>query len=150
MPSHEEVERRVALLKKLKQTLNQQREKFHNYLQVLDKERDSLEQGKFDHLQTQVKLEEVIVEEIGTFQKVIDPLEDVWRQAYPESSDYEVEELKSNLAQLKTQVLEKNASNRSLLSSRMEEVRSEIVRLRPRPKNPYGKRAESHLIDIST
>ncbi len=151
MLANSELERRVALLKKLKETLHQQREKFSTYLKVLDQEQTSVQEGRLEALQEQVKIEETLVAEIGTFQKVLDPLEAVWKQTNPEAEDAEVVELKQNLAALKVQVQEKNAKNRSLLSAKMEEVRSELLKLRPRPKNPYGSASSTaRMIDIST
>ncbi len=151
MLANSELERRVALLKKLKETLHQQREKFSTYLQVLDQEQSSVQEGRLEALQHQVKIEEALVAEIGTFQKVIDPLEAVWKQSNPETEDSEVLELKQNLDLLKAQVQEKNAQNRSLLSAKMEEVRSELLKIRPRPQNPYGSGSSTaRMIDIST
>lgn len=149
----EELDRRVGLLKKLKQNLLLQREKFQNYMKVLDAEKDSIENDQIDHLETQVKFEENLVLEIHNFQKVIDPLEDVLHQAYPQAQDTEVAEIKTSLENLRQQVLEKNQSNRKLLSSRMEAVRGEILRIRPknRGKNPYGSSSQvSTLVDITT
>jgi flagellar biosynthesis/type III secretory pathway chaperone len=148
----EEVDRRVALLKRLKSTLLEQREKFRSYMRVLDAEKVSIEDDKVETLRAQVELEENLVAEIQSFQKVIDPLEAVWKQSYA-VDDHEVAELKQSLANLKTQVLEKNQMNRTLLSSRMAYLQNEILRLRPtvRGRNPYtGQRAVSTLVDITT
>jgi len=149
----EEVDRRVALLKRLKATLLQQREKFRNYMAVLDAEKVSIENDKTDHLQAQVELDETLVAELHVFQRVIDPLEAVWKQSYPLDHDDEVVELKATVASLKSQVQEKNASNRSLLSARMAYIQGEITRLRPnvRGRNPYAAaRSVSTLVDITT
>ena len=148
----EEVDRRVALLKRLKSTLLEQREKFRSYMRVLDAEKVSIEDDKVETLRAQVELEENLVAEIQSFQKVIDPLEAVWKQSYA-VDDHEVAELKQSLANLKTQVLEKNQMNRTLLSSRMAYLQNEILRLRPtvRGRNPStGQRAVSTLVDITT
>jgi flagellar biosynthesis/type III secretory pathway chaperone len=148
----DEVDRRVALLKRLKTTLTEQREKFHKYMLVLDAEKVSIEDDKVETLRAQVELEENLVAEIQSFQKVIDPLEAVWRQSYT-VDDQEVAQLKQSLAHLKTQVLEKNQMNRTLLSARMAHLQNEIQRVRPnvRGRNPYtGQRAVSTLVDITT
>ena len=148
----DEVDRRVALLKRLKTTLTEQREKFHKYMLVLDAEKVSIEDDKVETLRAQVELEGNLVAEIQSFQKVIDPLEAVWRQSYT-VDDQEVAQLKQSLAHLKTQVLEKNQMNRTLLSARMAHLQNEIQRVRPnvRGRNPYtGQRAVSTLVDITT
>jgi hypothetical protein len=147
----DEVDRRVALLKRLKGTLTQQREKFRDYLKVLDAEQTSIENQAADKLQAQVELEEQLVVEIHAIQKVIDPLEAVLRESYTVSDD-EVAELRSTLGDLQTQVAEKSRQNRGLLEKTMAAISGEIVRLRPmRGRNPYaGSRPASVLVDITT
>lgn len=149
----QEKNQRVAVLKKLKSTLEGQRQKFFNYLQVLDAERTTIEAGDAAVLVEQVQMEESIVAEIFTFQKVIDPLEDLYKQSYPES-DEDVLHLKNSLESLKTQVQEKNKQNRQLLSVRMSELRQELQNLRrfPKGRGLYGSGAASapSLIDITT
>jgi len=149
----EEVERRVSLIKRLKATLAQQREKFRSYLKVLDAEQASIKDQAVETLKVQVELEEELMVDIHAIQKVIDPLEDVLRQSYREHEDDEVVDLRSTLETLKGQVQEKSRENRGLLSRSMAAVEGEIVRLRPqvRGRNPYaGTRASTSLVDITT
>ena len=150
--SKEEVERRVALLKRLKTTLHQQREKFQTYLKVLDAEKASIETDAVDTLRAQVELEEELVVDIHAIQKVIDPLEAVLQQTYSGASDDETLDLRASLETLKTQVQEKSRENRGLLSRSMESLQGEMVRVRPqvRSRNPYAARAASSLVDITT
>jgi len=153
MLTQSEVEKRVALLKRLKTTLAQQREKFQTYLQVLDAEKASIEGDAVETLRTQVELEEGLVVEIHAIQKVIDPLEAVLKQAYQGSSDDEVADLRISLDTLRAKVQERSRENRGLLSRSMEAIEHEIVRVRPqvRSRNPYGaSRASSLLVDITT
>lgn len=149
----EEVERRVALLKRLKLTLAQQREKFQSYLKVLDAEKSSIEGDAVDTLRAQVELEEELVVDIHAIQKVIDPLEAVLQQSWDGADDGEVADLRTSLETLKVQVLEKSRENRGLLSRSMEVIEREVVRLRPqvRGRNPYaGARGSTALVDITT
>jgi ElaB/YqjD/DUF883 family membrane-anchored ribosome-binding protein len=150
--TREEVERRVSLLKRLKSTLAQQREKFQTYLKVLDAEKTSIENDAIDTLRAQVELEEELVVDIHAIQKVIDPLEDVLHQSYAGASDDETQDLRSSLAALKSQVQERSRENRGLLSRSMDALQGEIVRVRPqiRSRNPYAARPASTLVDITT
>lgn len=151
--TREEVEKRVALLKRLKSTLAQQRAKFQNYLQVLDAEKASLEVDAIETLQAQVVLEEELVVDIHAIQKVIDPLEAVLQEAYEGPVDDEVVDLRSSLETLKVQVQQKSLENRGLLSKTMDVVQREIVRIRPqvRGRNPYtGLASRPSMVDIST
>lgn len=153
MLTREEVERRVALLKRLKVTLSQQREKFVAYLKVLDAERASIEGDSVDTLRSQVELEEELVLDIHAIQKVIDPLEAVLHQAYQGAADDETLDLRTSLETLKVQVQEKSRENRGLLARSMEALQGEVLRVRPqvRSRNPYaGSRGSSTLVDITT
>jgi hypothetical protein len=148
----EELGQRVATLRRFRELLVQQKVKFENYLTVLDHERTDIESGDVDKLAAHVELEEAIVSEIFTFQKVIDPMEELYRAAYPAAAnDPDVPELKSTLNDLKDEVLRRNAENRNLLKRKMEIVRGEIAGFR----NPLSKRAsvyskagEGALVDI--
>jgi len=148
-----EVDKRVALLKRLKATLAQQREKFHTYLKVLDAEKTSIEQDAVDNLRAQVALEEELMVDIHAIQKCIDPLEAVLQEAYHGPADHDVNDLRSSLKSLKDQVQEKSLENRGLLSRSMALLEMEMVRVRPqvRSRNPYaGARSASVLVDITT
>ena len=148
----DEVDKRVALLKRLKATLAQQREKFQSYLKVLDAEKASIEGEAVDTLRAQVELEEALVVDIHAIQKVIDPLEAVLQQSYQGSSDDEVTDLKISLDALRHQVSERSRENRGLLSRSMEALDREIVRVRPqiRSRNPYAAARGAPLVDITT
>jgi hypothetical protein len=134
----DEMGRRVATLRRFRELLTQQRAKFENYLTVLDHERTDIESGDVDKLAAHVEIEEAIVSEIFTFQKVIDPMEELYRAAYPAAAeDPEVPALRCTLDELKDEVLRRNAENRALLKSRMEVTRAEISGFR----NPLASRA---------
>src|SRR5512138_457700 len=93
----EELERRVAVVKRFKELLERQRQKFRSYLGVLDRQKDDIEKGDVDALVAHVDLEQSIVSEIFTFQKSIDPLEDLYRSAYPAAEAEEIPELRRSL-----------------------------------------------------
>ncbi len=147
-----ELGQRVAALRRFRELLVQQRVKFENYLKVLDHERADIESGDVDRLAAHVEIEEAIVSEIFTFQKVIDPLERIYRTAYPAAAeDPDLPALRGSLEGLRAEVLRRNAENRALLKSKMELVRSEIAGFR----NPfaarssvYSRQGEGALVDI--
>ena len=147
-----EMGQRVAALRRFRELLVQQRTKFENYLRVLDHERTDIESGDVDRLAAHVELEEAIVSEIFTFQKVIDPLEQIYRAAYPAAGqDPELPALRGTLEELRREVLRRNAENRALLKRKMEMVRAEIAGFR----NPlasrssvYARQGEGSLVDI--
>jgi hypothetical protein len=169
----EEVARRVVILKRFRELLQAQREKFRNYLEVLDKQQDVLKQGSPDDILSHVELEEKIVADIFSIQKVIDPLEDMYRVAYPERAGervstpggaltgagtdgkepaFEVQNLKNALEDLKNEAIFRSERNRALLANRMSEIHSEIKRLKQNPYNEkrsvYSESGPPSFIDI--
>ena len=145
------LEERKALLRRFRELLQKQRDKFHTYLEVLDHQKADIETGDVDALVAHVEIEQGIVGEIFAFQKVIEPLEDLYRAAYPSASEDDIPALKSTLEDLKTEVVERNTENRKLLKQRMEMLRHEIMSV----NNPYSKRksiyadaGEASLLDL--
>ncbi|MCX7655764.1 MAG: flagellar protein FlgN [Treponemataceae bacterium] len=149
--SEEELAQRVAILKRFRELLVEQRNRFQQYLEVLDKQRDTIERGDTEALLSHVELEEKIVGEIFAIQKVIDPLEVMYRSCYPEREE-EIPPLKEALEHLKQEAIQRSEQNRTLLSRRMEELRQEIKTLRANPfakrKSLFGDTDSASLIDI--
>jgi hypothetical protein len=144
--SPHELSQRVAVLKRFKELLKAQRDRFRTYLEVLDKQKDIIEQGSADDLIQHVELEEKIVADIYAIQKVIDPLEDMYprlkaRRGFDRASVDEVPDLKAALEGLKSEAVARSERNKELLSRRMIELRAEIKSLR---SNPYLHRQPSY------
>jgi len=134
--SREELAERVAVLKRFRELLSRQRDKFRNYLELLDRQRTDIETGDVDALVAHVEVEQGIVAEIFAVQKVIDPLEDMYRAAYAGAEPEGVPELRTTLVELRDEVAARNAENRALLHQRMDMLRHEIMSV----NNPYAKR----------
>ncbi|GHV85114.1 hypothetical protein AGMMS50230_07220 [Spirochaetia bacterium] len=168
--SSAEVERRVAILKRFRELLSQQRDRFRQYLDVLDKQRDVIEKGSADDLLVHVDLEEKIVGDIFAIQKVIDPLEAMYRASFPvpalaaiganakhpgpglPGEVQEVPSLRAALEELRSEAVLRSERNRELLAKRMAELRQEMKTLRT---NPYAIHRASYstedaaLVDIT-
>jgi len=140
-----ELAQRVAILKRFKILLTQQRDRFRSYLDLLDKQQSVIESGSADDLLTYVELEEKIVADIFSIQKVIDPLEQMYysitsKKTMIDTADGvssqpdEVPDIKASLENLKSEAVLRSTQNKELLSKRMMELRSEITALR---SNPY-------------
>ncbi|MDR1389101.1 MAG: flagellar protein FlgN [Treponema sp.] len=133
----EEVERRVAVLKRFKELLRAQRDHFREYLRVLDKQQEVIKTGSADALIAHVELEEKIVGDIFAIQKVIDPLEAMYAalpdQSSVSASKDDVPGLKAALEELKTKAVIHSKANRELLDKRMTEIRQEMKTLRSKP-----------------
>ena len=144
--SPDEVIQRTAILRRFRELLRAQRDRFGTYLDVLEKQKDVIEKGSADSLIRHVELEEKLVADIFSIQKVIIPLDELYRSTQkgasaPETSVLEgndsIHDLKSALDGLKTEAVSRSNRNRNLLSKRMEELRSELKNLRT---NPYAHR----------
>jgi len=141
--SPNELKQRVAVLKRFRELLKAQRERFGAYLDALDKQQDVIQRGSAEDLLRHVELEEKIVADIYSIQKVIDPLETMYQSVKKNEkhpADEEVSGLKEALVGLKAEAVIRSERNRILLSKRMTELRSEIKGLR---SNPYMRRREN-------
>jgi len=160
-----ELAQRVAILRRFKTLLTQQRDRFSSYLNLLDKQQSVIEKGSAEELLSYVEIEEKIVADIFSIQKVIDPLEEMYytvvagqnpqvKKEETSSNQDEVPGLKASLEKLKSEAVIRSTKNKELLSKRMLELRSEINALRNNPYAANAKRASfgglntSSLIDI--
>ncbi len=143
-------EQRVALLKRLRDMLQRQREKFQGYLSLLEQEESSIARGDAETLLTQVEMEKSIIADIFSLKKVIEPLENLYQAAYPRAEET-VPRLKATLDRMSEQVIAHNAKNRALLRARMDDLRLEIASLRawPRGSSSFSP-VTPGLVDITT
>lgn len=151
--SRQEIDQRVAVLKRFKALLQEQRKKFSDYLVVLETQELSIHEENIDALVHHTELEQSIIGDIFTIQKVIDPIEEMYRLGMPDKDDTEVVRLKSDLNKLQSQVLDQNQKNRELLQSRMADLRQEMISINPNysyTSKAFAKQeAVSSLVDIS-
>jgi len=135
--TEQELNERIAVLTRLRKLLIKQREKFREYLEVLEKQEATFNSEtvpETDILLAHTELEQQIVGNIQNLQKVIKPIDAM----YHDTEASEIPELKADLSKLQNQVLQQNNKNRELLKSHISSIRSQIVNF----KNPYkGKRS---------
>ncbi len=140
--SEQELSERVALLKKFRSLLQQQRDKFREYLTVLEKQENSIETENADAILAHTELEQQVVSNIMSLQKVIVPMTDLYRSRVSESAGTAEEEkadvaaLQTDLNDLQGKVLAQNKRNRDLLRTHLASIRTQISTLR----NPYKTR----------
>ena len=155
--SREELDQRVAILRRFRALLVEQRDHFRAYLEELDNQKDVIETGSAEQLIAHVELEEKIVADIFAIQKVIEPLDEMYRAAGGSGSAKtgEIRGLKSALEGLKKEAALRSGRNKDLLSRRMAEIRAEIETLRANPYRSGGtysaknRPAAPALIDIT-
>jgi hypothetical protein len=141
----EEVSQRAAVLKRFRELLQAQRDRFCEYLTVLDKQPDVIDRGDTEALLLHVDLEEHILRDIFNIQKAVDPLEDLYHTLAADG-DAEISGLKSCLEELKQEAAAHSEQNRNLLAKRMADVRTEIKSLRG---NPYAARPSIYADTLS-
>jgi len=154
--SEKELERRVAVVKRFRELLLRQRDRFRNYLVVLDKQQISIKSAGADDILAHVELEEQIVADIFSIQKVIDPLEVMYNAAFSaeQCPNDDITSIIAVLEDLKQEAIARSSCNRELLSARMTEIRSEINAMKNNPFASGARRPVYHnyntasLVDI--
>ena len=135
--TQEELNERVALLRRFRSLLEEQRGKFREYLTVLEKQQDSITTENPESLLAHTELEQQVVENIANLQKVIVPMAKLYNSKAgtnnPAAEDAEVAKLQNELSELQNKVLKQNAINRDLLRVHIEQLRTQINNF----KNPY-------------
>lgn len=144
--SQEQVNERIAILKRFRALLEEQREKFREYLVVLEKQHDVIQDEDVDAIVKHAEIEQGIISEIHTIQKVITPLEDMYRTVYAGAPESEIPVLKTDLEKLEKDVLFQNEKNRELLKTHMITLRQKVVSIH----NPYAKRSSIYASDAQT
>ena len=135
--SQEELNERIAILRRFRASLEQQRTKFREYLKVLEQQESKICQEDAQALIAHSELEAQIVRGIGSLQKVIGPMQKLYLNArastYNPQDIIPIEKLQDDLTHLQTQVLAQNERNRQLLRTQLAELKEQIASMR----NPY-------------
>ncbi len=134
--TQKELDERVALLRKFRSLLEQQRNKFQEYLTVLEKQQDSITKENPENLIAHTELEQQVVQNIANLQKVIIPMSKMYKASVPmahTNEDSDIRQIQNELNDLQTRVLKQNQINRDLLREHIESIRTQIQNF----KNPY-------------
>ena len=134
--TQQELDERVALLRKFRSLLEQQRNKFQEYLNVLEKQQDSINTQDTEKLLAHTELEQQVVKNISNLQKVIIPMQKMYKAAVPMAHTAEensIAQIQNELNTLQDKVLKQNQINRDLLRTHIETIRAQIKNF----NNPY-------------
>lgn len=132
--TQEELNERVAILRRFRTLLEQQRGKFREYLTVLEKQQDSISNENTEALLAHTELEQQVVKNLMNLQKVIVPMRQMYHSAAPsEEQDKEINALQDELSSLQKRVLAQNKINRDLLRVHLGQIKMQLAGL----KNPY-------------
>ncbi len=150
--TEEEINERVHILHKLREHLQEQRTRFYRYLDVLEHEEQDILSNNVDKLEYHVELEKELAREIVSFQKVIDPLNSIYKLTVTDQ-DAEIPKLQESLEHIQEEVEERSKRNQRLLKERMESVRNEITSIKKNKKSRSvydDYRNQPSMIDIIT
>lgn len=130
-----EIDERIAILRRFRSLLEQQREKFREYLQVLESQSKTIEMENTDSLLAHTELEQQIASHIISLQKVIKPMEVMYQESIRNggTEEQEIPRLQADLENLQRQVLERNQANRNLLKVHIGQLKERISAT----TNPY-------------
>ena len=134
--TQEELDERIAILRRFRSVLEQQRESFQQYLNVLEKQENQINLKNADEIMEHSELEAKIVSNINSLQKVIVPLQQMYQnstKSYTEEQLISVETIQNDLNKLQQDVLVQNQKNRDLLKTQMNQLRTQIAQF----QNPY-------------
>ena len=134
--TQQELDERVALLRRFRSLLEQQRNKFQEYLTVLEKQNDSITSQNAESLLAHTELEQQVVRNISNLQKVIVPMQKMYKASVPMAhtdEELSINKIQNELTDLQNKVLKQNQINRDLLRVHIETIRNQIQNF----KNPY-------------
>lgn len=134
----EELNERVAILRRFRILLEQQRAKFQEYLNVLEKQENAISTEDTNAIINHAELEQQVVAGIKNLKKVIVPMSEMYKttaKGTNSENDNSVEKIQNELEKLQGKVLVQNQKNRELLKKHLVQIRSQLENF----KNPYKK-----------
>ncbi|MDR2601228.1 MAG: flagellar biosynthesis protein FlgN [Spirochaetaceae bacterium] len=151
--SREEENERIAILKRFRQLLVLQRDRFRTYLESLDYQKELIEHGNIEDFSEHVKLEEKIAGDILALQKVIEPMQVLYEFSWREKEPAEMPQIKTALENLRIDAKKRWDRNKELLQERMLRISNEIKNMRSNPfskrQSPYAATPAPSIIDIT-
>ncbi len=125
--STQELAERIAIVRQLRDALLRQRDQFRAYLAHL--ERQEAEPAGVRNVHAELRAEQRIAQEILALQRTIEPLEMLYRAAYPESVG-EIQQLAESLERVKSHVLQMIELDRGTLREEVRVLREQVRKLR--------------------
>ena len=147
--SQDEINERVAILKRFRHLLEQQRNKFKEYLVVLEKQEEGIKSEDDTVIVAQAELERQIVSNISNLQKVIVPIETMYKEKGI-TLTAEIPQIQKELTDLQEAVLTQNEKNRTLLKEHIVQIRNRISNFSNPRMNPYAKNTSIYSQKTST
>lgn len=125
--SHDELAERISIVRELREALVRQRDQFRAYLEHLEQLEAAGPAARSIH--HELKTEQAIAHEILMLQRSIEPLEVLYRAAYPRSVG-EIQRLSESLARVKRHVFALIERDRTALRDEVRKLRDQVKRLK--------------------
>ncbi len=141
----QELDERVAILKRYKKLLEQQRSKFQEYLTTLEIQHTKIQNNDSESALMHTAIQEQLISSISGLQKVILPMQEMYNTSIVNTASMpdrqnEISVIQSELNKLHTKIIAQNQINRNLLQTHMAQINASISNLNAH--NPYrGKRS---------
>jgi hypothetical protein len=139
------------LAKRIRENLVSQKERLENYLKILEEETDDIIKEDADKLLAHIEIEKVIIDDLTSFKKILDPLEKMYINS-PFKKDETIFNLKSSLEKLTGKVKNKSTENQEKLETALIKVKANLQNISAQKekfgRNVYDK-ADSRLVDIN-
>lgn len=145
VPGQQELEERIAILRRFRKLIEEQRNKFREYLLVLEKQQGTIETDNTEALIAHTELEQQIVAHIGSLQRVIVPMQRLYQAVsigpgFAADDTDQITKIQAELSTLQNSVLEQNEKNRKLLQTHIDQIKTQMYSVRA--ANPYrGKQS---------
>lgn len=136
--SEAELNERIAILKRFRQLLQQQRNTFQKYLLVLENQHEKIESNDGDSVAAYTDLANQIVKNLASLQKVIVPMRGMYKAIgaeIPLSEHKNIDEIQANLEEMRQKVLKQNERNRILVQNHMKQLKNQLGTMNA--LNPY-------------
>ena len=147
----------MAVLRRFREALLRQRERFSRYLEMLeqqppgenDGDRHDRDRHDPEQLEIHVEMEQAIIHEIASIEQVIEPLQLMCREHDSEGAA-DIPKLQAALDRTRDEVLRRTVRSRELLKQEISSLRSEIsgLRIMRRRQSLYAT-PEPATVDIS-
>ncbi|MCR5288560.1 MAG: flagellar protein FlgN [Treponema sp.] len=136
--TQQEIDERVAILKHFRSLLQQQRNKFQEYLNVLEKQQLSIATEDTDAMFSHTELEQQVVSNIANLRKVIVPIHTMYQDLskgkhISPAEDTEILSLQNELDNLQDKVIAQNKKNQQLLRSHMLDIKARLTAIKQSP-----------------
>lgn len=132
--SQKEIDEREATLRRLVALLSRQREKFREYLAVLDKQSESIDDDDCESILARAQTADSIARDIEGLEKTIEPLRSLRALQRPSDADDSPAAIEEGaLERLRKKAMARNKSNRARLEIRMAQMKEELRSF----QNPY-------------